>query len=135
MSRTVTTTRAAWLLRDWNISRGRRILPAVPSSTELIVMGPCSKEQWSGGPLGHITALRTHQPCSRHKFSPAQVGFIEQNCQEPEGRPFSPMLNSQGADPRADPRGSPSLLSPCGTWSPGMFKPCEHLGTGRRNAI
>lgn len=51
MLRTVTTTRAAWLPRDWNTSRGRRILPAVPSSIELIVMGPCSKEQWSGGLL------------------------------------------------------------------------------------
>lgn len=86
-------------------------------------------------PLGHIASLRAHQPCSRHKLSPAQVGFTEQNCQEPEGRAFSPVLNSQGADLRADPRGSPSLLSPCGTWSPGMSRPREWLETGRRHAI
>lgn len=133
MLRTVTTTRAAWLPRDWNTSRGRRILPAVLSSIELIVMGPCIKEQWSGGLLqaaSHSAASPLSGPTS-----PAQVGFTEQNCQEPEGRPFSPVLNSQGADPRADPRGSPSLVSPCGTRSPGTFRPCESLGTGGRRAI
>lgn len=43
--RTVTTTLTVWLLRDWNISLGRWILPAFPFFVVFSLLGPCGREQ------------------------------------------------------------------------------------------
>lgn len=86
MLRTVTTTRAVWLLRDRNISLGTWILPAFPFSVVFSILGSCSGEQRWGLLAGSVTSLLgTHQPCSRHKFSPALLGFAQQHQQEPRG--------------------------------------------------
>lgn len=82
-----------------------------------------------------VTSLfRTHQSCSRHKFS-AQVGLLSNISRSPEGRREEPHPQhpaSMGAELGVGPS---RFSTHHHTWSPGTSRAWESLWVGRRHKV
>lgn len=102
MLRTI-TTRTVQLLRDQNISLGSWILPAFPSCVVFSVLGPCSEECWELLAGSFTSLLGPHQPCSKHKLSPARGRFAQQHQWDTQGRKDTQHPAELGAVPRRAP--------------------------------
>lgn len=112
MLRTI-TTRTVQLLRDQNISLGSWILPAFPSCVIFSVLGPCSEECWELLTGTFTSLLGPHQPCSKHKLSPARGGLLSNISGTPKGGRAEPHPQHP-AELGAAPRRAPTHHQPMG---------------------
>lgn len=133
--RTVTTTRALWLLRDRNISLGSWILPAFPFSVMFSILGPCGGEQGWGIACWqcHVSAqdpptfLQAQiQPCPGGVCSAISAG-----APRAEGENLIPRTQQQRGRIGTSFQESPKPPSLRGAWSPGTSREWESLGMGR----
>jgi len=76
MLRTVTTTRAVWLLRNRNVSLGRWMWAAFPCSVAFSTLGSCGGEQRWGGCLLAVSPLCSGPSSLAPGTNPALPGWV-----------------------------------------------------------